>query len=289
VGVVVAVVLVGLLAPTRALAVRDMAGREVSLASPPRRIISLVPSFTEIVYAIGAEDRLIGVTDFCDFPPAARRKPSVGGMVAPSLEGIVALKPDLVLATTGGNSDETFRQLRRLGIPTYAIEVNSFADMMDLIRRVGELTGHASAASPLVATLEARIHAVRRAVAPFPPPRVLYVLWPEPLIVPGRDTLVTELIQTAGGRSVTAQEAGGYPRFSLEAAVARAPDVIVLARHGSGSNALPVDPWQRLTSLPAIKAGRVYSVDGNILHRYGPRVVEGLEFLARLFHPEAFR
>jgi iron complex transport system substrate-binding protein len=118
---------------------------------------------------------------------------------------------------------------------------------------------------------------------------VLYVVWPEPLIVPGRDALVTELIEAAGGRSVTADAAAAYPRFSVEAAVARAPEVIVLANHGTGSKPPPLDPWQRLTSLPAIKGGRVYSVDGNVLHRYGPRLVDGLEMLARLLHPEAFR
>jgi len=287
----VAALILGLLAPAPALglALRDMAGREVKLSSPPRRIVSLVPSVTEIVYALGGEDRLVGVTDFCDYPAAARQKRSVGGMVAPSLEVMVALRPDLVVATTGGNSDETFRHLARLGIPTYAIEVNHFTEMMDLIGRVGDLTGRQQAAGPLVATLEARIAFIRRAVAPFAAPRVLYVLWPEPLIVPGRESLITELIDAAGGRSVTADEPQGYPRFSLEAAVARAPEVIVLAQHGPGTKALPMDPWQRLASLPAIKSGRVHAVDGALMHRYGPRVVEGLEVLARLFHPEAFR
>jgi iron complex transport system substrate-binding protein len=210
-------------------------------------------------------------------------------MVAPSLETLVALRPDLVVATTAGNSDESFAHLKRLGIPTYVVGVNHFAEMMDLIKRAGELTGRQSVAAPLAARLEARIAAVRRSVAPFAAPRVLYVLWPAPLIVPGRESLVTELIETAGGRSVTADEGTAYPRFSLEAAVARAPEVIVLANHGTGSSPPPLDPWQRLTSLPAIKRGRVYSVDGNMLHRYGPRVVDGLEMLARLLHPEAFR
>jgi iron complex transport system substrate-binding protein len=114
------------------------------------------------------------------------------------------------------------------------------------------------------------------------------VLWPEPLIVPGREALVSELIQLAGGDSITADDPSDYPRFSLEAAVARAPDVIVLARHGTDSGPLPRGPWDRLTNVPAVRAGRVHAVDGNLFHRYGPRVVEGLERLARLLHPEAF-
>lgn len=269
--------------------VRDMAGREVAVATPVRRIISLVPSFTEIVFAIGGQDRLVGVTDFCDYPAAAREKKSVGGMVAPSLEAIVALKPDLVVATSAGNSDETFAQLKRLGVPTYVVDVNRFVEMMDLIRRAGALTDRGAEAAPLIAALEGRIAAVRRTVASLPVPQVLYVIWPEPLIVPGRDVLITEIIQAAGGRSVTADEVSSYPRFSLEAAVARRPDVIVLARHGSTNKPLALGAWERLSSLPAIKTRRIHAVDGAVLHRYGPRVVDGLEQLARLLHPEAFR
>jgi iron complex transport system substrate-binding protein len=129
-------------------------------------------------------------------------------------------------------------------------------------------------------------------VKPFRPPSVLYVVWPDPLIVPGRSSHLTELIEIAGGRSITAGDREAYPRFSLEAAVARAPEVIILADHaGDGSVAGRPSPekWQRLTSVPAIKAGRLYSADLSVLHRYGPRVAEGLEILARIIHPEAFR
>src|SRR5436309_1273602 len=125
-------------------------------------------------------------------------------------------------------------------------------------------------------------------VAALPRPRVLYVLWPEPLIVPGRGALVSELLALAGGDSVTADAAEPYPRYSLEAAVARAPEVIILASHGSAQGPLDRAKWERFTSLPAVKAGRLYTADGNLLHRYGPRVVDGLERLARLIHPEAF-
>ena len=274
---------------TTGTGLRDMAGREVAVSAPVRRIVCLVPSVTEIVYALGGQDSLVGVTDFCDYPPAAREKKSVGGMVAPSLEAIVALKPDLVIATSAGNSDETFAQLKRLGMPTYVVDVNHFVEMMDLIRRVGVLTDRQAAATPLVDSLEARVTAVRRAVASLPPSRVLYVIWPEPLIVPGRDVLITEVIQAAGGRSVTSDQTAPYPRFSVEAAVARQPDVIVLARHGATNKPLALGPWERLSGLPAIKSRRIHAVDGAILHRYGPRVVDGLEQLARLLHPEAFR
>jgi len=271
---------------------RDMLGREITLARPPARIVSLVPSVTETAFALGGEARLVGVSDFCDWPPAARAKPHVGGMINPSLETIVALKPDLVVGTDEGNREETFLQLRRLGLPVYVVHARRVAEMYDLIARVGELTGRQDAVAPLVTGIERRIEAVRASVRALPAPRVLYVLWPDPLLVPGRDSHLTELIELAGGRSITAAEPVSYVRFSIEAAVARAPEVIVLADHASGAStagrAAP-EKWQALTSVPAIRAGRLYSVDLSILHRYGPRVPEGLEILARMIHPEAFR
>ncbi|MFQ5828718.1 MAG: cobalamin-binding protein [Candidatus Methylomirabilia bacterium] len=278
-----------LVEPARGFTVRDMLGREVTIAAPPRRIVSLVPSVTEIIFALGAEDRLVGVTDYCDFPPAAKDKPSVGGMLAPSLEAVVALSPDLVIATDAGIRLVTFDQLERLDIPFYIVRANRLEETMDAIARLGELTGRRDVVAPLNEGLRRRIRAVRTAVMPFRRPRVLYVLWPEPLIVPGREAIVTELIQVAGGESITARDRGDYPRYSLEAAVAREPEVILLANHGTGSGAISREPWERFGSLPAVKTGRIHSVDGNLLHRYGPRIVDGLEKLARLLHPEAFR
>jgi iron complex transport system substrate-binding protein len=279
--------------PAPALVVRDMLGREVALAVPPTRIVSLVPSATEVIFAVGGEARLVGVTDYCDYPPAARGKPSVGGMIGPSLEALVALRPDLVIATDEGNRHETILQLERLRIPTYLVHATRVAEVLDLIARLGDLTERRPEATALVDGMRRRIEALRAAVQRFRPPRVLYVLWPEPLIVPGRDALLTELIELAGGASITAGDGEAFPRFSLEAAIARAPEVIILADHGSGtaSGAGRPDPgkWQRFASVPAIKAGRLYSADLSILHRYGPRTVDGLEQLARILHPEAFR
>jgi cobalamin transport system substrate-binding protein len=275
--------------PAAAFTTHDMLGREVTLAAPPARIVSLVPSVTEILYALKAEDMLVGVTDFCDFPAEARRKPSVGGMVAPSLEAVAALRPDLIVATTEGTREDTFTQLTRLGIPVYLVAVHRVAEVKALIVGLGGLTGRQAAAAAIVAQLEQRIGAVTRAVGALERPRVLYVLWPEPLIVPGRDTIVTELIQLAGGHSLTANDPDSWPRYSLEAAVAGRPEVILLANHGAGTGAIAEEKWRRLSDLPAVKAGRLRSINGDLLHRYGPRVADGLEQLARAIHPEAFR
>jgi iron complex transport system substrate-binding protein len=287
---VLAVLLLGAAAPAAlAFTIADLRGRELTLPAPPQRIVSLVPSVTELIFALGGQDRLVGVTDFCDWPPEARRKPSVGGMISPSLETIVTLRPDLVIATDSGNRQETFAQLDRLGIPVFLVHANKLADVRDVTARLGILTGRELAVAGLVERFDARIRAVAAAVATAPRPRVLYVLWPEPLIVPGRDAIVTELIGLAGGASITANERSDYPRYSVEAAVAHAPEVIILARHGTGSGPIARDSWDRLVSVPAIKAGRVHPVDGNLMHRYGPRLADGLEQLARAIHPEAFR
>ncbi len=271
-----------------ALTTTDQTGRRLVLPAPPARIISLVPSVTEILFTIGAQDRLVGVTDFCDYPAEARRKPSVGGMLAPSLETMVALRPDLVVATTSGNRHETFDQLARLKIPVYLVNPITVADVLDLLSRLGRLTDRGEAADRAVAALRERIQAVSARVAGRPRPRVLYVLWPDPLIVPARDALVSELSTLAGGDSVTADGGQGYPRYSMEAALARNPEVIILASHGSERSPLVRSKWERFSQVPAVAAGRLHTMDGNLMHRYGPRMVDGLEKLARFIHPEAF-
>jgi iron complex transport system substrate-binding protein len=277
-----------LAASASAWTVIDPTGRRFTIDHQPRRIVSLVPSVTELMYAIGAEDLLVGVTDFCDYPPAARKKPRVGGMLAPSLETMVAMKPDIVIATTAGNREETFTQLEQLHMPVYVVNPTNVADVLDLISRLGALTGREQAAAQLAASLQKRIDAVAARVRTAPRSRVLYVLWPDPLIVPGKGSLVSELIDLAGGASVTADMGEPYPRMSLEAAITRSPQVIILASHGSGQGRMAREKWERFTALPAVKAGRLYTVDGSLLHRYGPRVVDGVEQLARAIHPEAF-
>ncbi len=140
-----------------AFGLTDPTGRRVMIDAPPRRIVSLVPSVTELLFAIGAQDLLVGVTDFCDYPAAARQKPRVGGMLAPSLETLVALKPDLVVATTAGNREETFTQLERLRMPVYVVNPTSVADVLDLISRLGTVTGRESAAGRLAVSLRGRL------------------------------------------------------------------------------------------------------------------------------------
>jgi iron complex transport system substrate-binding protein len=266
--------------------VQDMIGRRVAAPPVARRIVSLAPSLTEIMFALGAGEDLVGVTQFCDYPPAATAKPKIGGIYTPNFEAILSLRPDLILATTEGNREEHISGLERLGVPVYVVRPTDFASVLVSVERVGGLLGRRAGAAALVAAMRGAADAVARAVADRPRPRVLYVLWGNPLIVPGRDTLITDLIRRAGGDSVTGDEPLAYPRFSLEAALSRQPERVIVA----GADHVPVDQrlreWEALGLLPAVRQGRVDGVDANLLHRPGPRIVEGLRVLARAIHPE---
>ena len=265
--------------------VRDMLDRHVAVLDRPLRIVSLAPSLTETVYALGAGDRLVGVTDYCDYPADAVTKPRVGGIYTPSLEGIVALRPDLILATTEGNRQEHIEALERLRIPIYVVRPLDFATVLESIERVGRLLG-GEGAGRVVDAMRREADTIACRVGSRPRPRVLYVLWGNPLIVPGRDTLITDLIRRAGGESVSGNEHLPYPRWSMEESVARRPELVVLGQHGEASVDQRLREWQHLMLLPAVRQGRVQQIDGNLLHRPGPRIVEGLRLLARMFHPE---
>jgi iron complex transport system substrate-binding protein len=268
--------------------VRDMLGRRVALPDGPLRVVSLAPSATEIVYALGLADRLAGVTDYCDFPADAKKKPKIGGFYTPNFEVILTLKPDLILATSiEGGREETFRGIEALGVPVYVLRPVDFSAVLDSIDRVGRLLGADAAGARLSRAMREEADGIARALRGAPRPRVLYVLWGNPLIVPGRDTLITDLIQRAGGESVTGDEGAAYPRLSLEEAVARRPDLIVVAQHGETSVDRRLAEWQHLAVLPAVRHGRVHPIDGDLIHRPGPRIIDALRLLARMFHPRA--
>jgi iron complex transport system substrate-binding protein len=269
--------------------VTDMVGRPVRVPERATRVVSLAPSVTEIVYALGAGDRLVGVTDHCDYPPETSQKVKVGGFYAPNFEMILSLRPDLILATSiEGGREEVFRGAEAFRAPVYVVRPLRVRSVLESIERIGRLLGHEHAAGRLVQGLEAELDAIARAVAGRRAPRVLYVLWGNPLIVPGRETLITELLQLAGGESVSGREVAAYPRFAAEEAVARRPEVVVLAQHGEATVDRQLREWPHLALLPAARQGRVHQVDGDLTHRPGPRLIEGLRRLARIIHPDAF-
>ena len=263
-----------------------MLGRRLRIPDRAARIVSLAPSITETIYVLGDGERLVGVTDYCDYPPEATRKPRVGGISTPSFEAILALRPDLVVATSESNYAEHVERLTSLGLPVYVIRPVDFETTLESIERVGEVLGRGAAARARVVAMRRDADAIARAVAGAPRPRVLYVVWPNPLIAPGRGTLISELIERAGGESVTRAEPLPYPRLSLETVVERRPDRIIVGRHGQATVEELLRGWERLGSISAAREGRVYGVDGDLVHRPGPRMIEALRALARVIHPE---
>ena len=256
----------------------DEQGRSVKVNAEPRRIISLAPSVTETLFALGLGDRIVGVTSYCDYPPEAAQKETVGDTLRPNLEKIVALKPDLVIASTSSQLEQFVRRLDELGIPIYVSNPRGIEDVLASIERIGEVTGARERAIELARSLRARIDATERRASTLEKPKVLFILGTEPLITAGTTSFVTDLIRRAGGMSISEDAPGDYPQYSLETAIAKQPEVIFLQ---AGESALP----SRLKQTPAAVSGRIYHLNDDLLLRPGPRVVDGLEQMAEKIHP----
>jgi iron complex transport system substrate-binding protein len=268
------------------LTVRDDLERSVTVNAPPARIVSLAPSVTEALFAVGAGPRVVAVTTTDTEPAEVKRLPTVGGFAPETIsaEAILAQKPDLVIA--GGRFQQpVVEALARLGIPAVVFDPASLDGIEDTIVRVGRLTGAEAKAGEVVSDIRRRREAVRKRAASLQPAqrrRVLYVLWDEPLQTAGPDTFVGQMIVEAGGQNVFADTQQQYPAVSDEAVLARKPDLILAADHGGAKlrDRLARRPgWDR---LPAIQARRVVTVPEDLLHRPGPRIIDGLERLAAL-------
>ncbi|HWP67602.1 MAG TPA: helical backbone metal receptor [Candidatus Limnocylindria bacterium] len=254
-------------------------------APPPERIVALAPSTTEIVFALGAGERLVGTCGQCDYPEAARRVPRIGSYLVPSVEAVLAVRPDLVIAVPTPANREAVRALERIGTPVLVVRDRVLADLWDAIASIGAATGETAAARALERRLRARLAAVAACTAGLPRPRVLMVVGHRPLIVVGGDTLQDELIAIAGGENVGADIGAAFPQTSLEIVAARAPDVIVDAAMGSEAKGTAV--FSAYTQIPAVRTGRVVPMDADELLRTGPRVAEAARRLAAVIHPGA--
>jgi iron complex transport system substrate-binding protein len=258
----------------------------------PSRIVSLAPSVTEILFAIGLDREIVGVTDFCNYPKAAKSRPRVGGFKGKSLEAIVALGPDLVIGTRDGNEAPLMATLDRLNIPVLSLEPATLSGVIDSVRRIGAATGRVDEAEALARDMEARLEFVRTRVQGRPPVRVLFVYGRDPLVLAGPETFADDMIRLSGGVNAAADARMPYPRFSMEAVLARTPEVIVEGRMGDEGGeaklAEAMNFWGRFESLPAVANGRVTLIDEDLIARPGPRLFDGLIALARVLHPEAF-
>jgi len=252
----------------------------VLLMSAPSRIVSLAPSVTEMLYALGAGDRVVGVTEFCNYPPEALLLPRIGGMINPDLERIVSLKPDLVIATTVGNYQDDAERIERLGIRVYTVSTPSLKSVLTTLTDVGKLLGNDEQARRLVGRLAERLDHVRQVTSRRTPVRTLFVIEGEPLIAPGPGTFLSDALIAAGAQLVTPRGSPGWAQLDLEQAIAAAPEVILTAEpNRKWAEGLASRPEWR--NVPAIRNGRVFVVSDSIQHP-GPRLFDGIEEVAAL-------
>jgi len=279
-GLSVFLISAGSIAVDRARTLRDGAGRTVLVSRQPARIVSLAPSVTEILFALEAGDRVVGVTDFCDYPAEVASRSRIGGLINPDLERIISLQPDLVIATTAGNYQDDAERIQRVGIPVYTISTPTLEAMLDTLGQVGDLVGKPEAARRLAARLRGRIEAVKQAMARQPRARALFVIEPDPLIAPGRDTFIGQALAIAGADLTTTDAASSWTHYDAEQVMGMRPEIILT----TGANrawalALPDRPeW---AGVPAVRAGRVFVISDAIQHP-GPRLVDGIEEISRI-------
>jgi len=269
--------------------VRDETGRSVRIPQPVRRIVSLAPSLTETVYALGLQDRLVGDTEFCDYPPDAQKKTKVGGAINPSIEQIAALHPDLVLVTKGLNRLETVHALDNLGISSYATDPHTVNDIIASSKKLADLLGVPEAGASVAAEMERQLAALQQRLASSPAKRVLFVVWHQPLISVGKHTFIADALRYAGAVSIVDAEQD-WPQVSLEEAARLQPDYLVFA--ASHSEASPPG-LEALSTLPGWRimdavSDRRYAVIGDAVNRPAPRIVSAIEELARQLHPDVF-
>jgi len=268
----------------------DDMGREVSIDEAPQRIVSHVPPITEILFALGLGEKVVGVSDYCDYPEEAKSKPSVGNYFNPAIENIVALEPDLVL--TDGHS-ENIKQLDTLGIKYLAIDPQDIEGIFKDIEMLGKVAGVEDRAKKLVDDMEEDISNVVSQVEGAPRVRAFYVVDATDLNNPwtaGPGTFVDSLIAMAGGENIAAEAPAPWVQLSIEQVVSSDPEVVILpAEHGTAFTSPEVleehPAWREIT---AVKQDRIYIIDGDLVDGYGPRIVQGLEEIAKAIHPELF-
>jgi len=281
------------LATTYPITLTDDLGREVTIEALPVKIISLAPSNTEILFALGLGDRVVGRTTYCDYPPEALEKEDVGGPSGTyiDVEKIIVLNPDFILAEEI-NSKEVVDTLEDLGFTVFGIKSTDLDDLLDDIRTVGKITDTEAEADALIDEMEGRIDAVTEeteGLSSEEKPRTFHISWHDPIYTSGSGTFIHDLVGKAGGVNIFA-DLEGWPVVDLEAVIGRDPEVIIVtAMGGTGSGT-----WEwvltepRLADVSARQNGRVYSVESNWVERPGPRIVLGLEQMAKYIHPEIF-
>lgn len=267
-------------------------GVAVTVEKRPERIISIAPSNTEILFAVGAGDQVVGIDTFSDYPEAALALPRVGGVTDPDFEMMASLQPDLALSI--GGTDAIVEKLRELGVPVLVLQPETMDGLYDTIRRAGLVTGHAEEAERVITDMQTRVAAVTaktEALSDDERPGVFYVMWPDPLMTAGPGSFIDDLITLAGGRNIAGDAPIAFPEFSHEQVISRNPDVILVPGPWQAEEAdrIKGGEYPGWTGLNAVVNDNVHVVTEDRVTRPGPRLIDGLEEFARIFHPELFR
>jgi iron complex transport system substrate-binding protein len=265
----------------------DETGRAVKVPLIPRRIVSLAPNVTEILFFLGLDTEIAGVTDFCDYPEAALKKPRVGGYINPNLEKIILLKPDLIFWIKEGSRREALQGLAELGYPVYVTDPKGFDGVTKTIRNIGEVVGRQEKAAAIVKDMTAKKNGWVALTAPLPKPRVYFQVGTASTVTVGKGTLADDLIRFAGGSSISGDESLSYPSYGIEAILSKAPEIIIVSSmEGKKDHSNLIQKWSHFAAIPAVKKKAVYVVDSNLVDRPAPRIMDGLEALVRIFHPD---
>ncbi len=266
---------------------QDALGREVSLAKEPVRIVALAPNLTEILYYLGLGDRVAGVADHSSYPPEAQGKSRVGPYVNVCVEKIIGLSPDLVIGTKDGNSRSDVELLEQAGIPVFIVNPRSVQEVIDTVASIGQVCGITVKAATLAAGLQRRFEAVRSAIQYRGKPLVFLQINIVPVMTVNRTTLHDDVIRLAGGVNMASDDPVTYPRISVEEVIRRGPDVIIISSMERGARFDEArKAWMQWPSIPAVKNNRVHVIDSDLIDRPSPRIIDGLEALARMIHPE---
>ena len=267
----------------------DDTGRKIYLANTPKRIVSLAPSITEILFAIGAGDSVVGVTEFCNYPPSALEKPKVG-YAQPNLEAIVALRPELIVAPKSFLRVDLLSRLEQLKIPTFLLDPQTVEDILLHIQLLGRMVGYAPESLKVSENIRKKVTALSAQLTGRPRPTLLFVINTDPLITVGPGSYIHQLIELAGARNAAEHAMTPYPRLSIEEVLRQNPEFLLFPMgRFEGIPQAEQDQWRRWTSLEAVKRNQFVHIDSDILNRPGPRVIEALEALITILHPDALQ
>ena len=258
------------------------------MPSDPQRVVSLAPGLTEMVYALQAENKLVGATLYSNFPEAAKNLPRIGSYVQLNLEKIVARKPDLCIAIKDGNPLRIADAIKNLGIPVFALDPRNIDQIMDAFLLLGDILGASKRAEELVTDMKNRIVSVKKKVTSSKDrPSVFFQIADIPIISSGKDSYIDSLITMAGGSNI-AGNMTGYPHYSWENIILLQPEVVIISSMAGGkSSELLKAAWQRWPEIPAVRNNRIYIVNADLFNRPTDRLISGLEILAQLLHPES--